>query len=50
MMHGWNVKNVGSLNINDKLLQYVFVHILSPRANNFPKLLYEDILILWIEK
>ncbi|WVZ20478.1 hypothetical protein V8G54_007800 [Vigna mungo] len=29
-LDGWMVRNVGSLNINDRLLHYVFVHILSP--------------------
>jgi len=28
-MHGQNVRNVGSLNMNDILLHYTFVHILS---------------------
>jgi len=47
-MQGWNVINISSLNINDTLLHYVFLHILSSRANNFSQLLHLEILITWI--
>jgi len=49
-MHSRNVKNIGCLNIIDKLLHYVSVHILSLRANNFSQLFHEDIFMLWIMK
>ena len=46
-MHDWNVKNASSLNISDKLLHYMFLHILSVQASNFSQLLHEDIFMLW---
>ncbi|KAL2337138.1 hypothetical protein Fmac_011584 [Flemingia macrophylla] len=49
-MQGRNVRNVGSLNINDRLLHYVYVHILAPRSSNFAQLLQEDIFMLWAIK
>ncbi|KAL2319922.1 hypothetical protein Fmac_028891 [Flemingia macrophylla] len=49
-MQGRNVKNAGSLNINDRLLHYVYVHILAPRSSNFAQLLQEDIFMLWVIK
>jgi len=30
-----NLRNVESLNVNDKLLHYAYVHILTPRSTNF---------------
>ncbi|KAL2328622.1 hypothetical protein Fmac_022049 [Flemingia macrophylla] len=49
-MQGQNVRNVGSLNINNRLLHYVYVHILAPRSSNFAQLLQEDIFMLWAIK
>nr|KYP73466.1 hypothetical protein KK1_006091 [Cajanus cajan] len=49
-LQGRNVRNVGSLNINDRLLHYVYVHILAPRSNNFSQLWQEDIFVLWALK
>ncbi|KAL2332597.1 hypothetical protein Fmac_013810 [Flemingia macrophylla] len=49
-MQGRNVRNAGSLNINDMLLHYVYVHILAPRSSNFAQLLQEDIFMLWAIK
>ncbi|KAL2339779.1 hypothetical protein Fmac_007719 [Flemingia macrophylla] len=49
-MQGRNVRNVGSLNINDRLLHYVYVHISAPRSSNFAQLLQEDIFMLWAIK
>lgn len=49
-LDGQMVRNVGSLNINDRLLHYVFVHMLSPRDTNFAKLTHEDIFFLWCLK
>ncbi|KAL2318034.1 hypothetical protein Fmac_031910 [Flemingia macrophylla] len=49
-MQGRNVRNAGSLNINDRLLHYVYVHILAPRSSNFAQLLQEDIFMLWAIK
>nr|KYP76135.1 hypothetical protein KK1_020360 [Cajanus cajan] len=49
-LQGRNVRNVGSLNINDRLLHYVYVHILAPRSSNFSQLLQEDIFVLWALK
>nr|KYP63004.1 hypothetical protein KK1_017565 [Cajanus cajan] len=49
-LQGRNVRNVGSLNINDRLLHYVYVHILAPRSSNFSQLLQEDIFLLWALK
>lgn len=47
---GENLKNVGSLKMNNRLLHYTWVHILCPRGNNFAQLLNEDIFILWLIK
>jgi len=39
-MHDQNIRNGRSLNINDRLFHYIFVHILSLGANNFAQLLH----------
>ncbi|BAT72937.1 hypothetical protein VIGAN_01038400 [Vigna angularis var. angularis] len=49
-MQGHRVKTVGCLNINDRLLHYVIVHMLTPRAANFARLLQEDIFMIWVLK
>ncbi|KOM33363.1 hypothetical protein LR48_Vigan01g291900 [Vigna angularis] len=49
-MQGQRVRTVGSLNINDRLLHYVIVHMLSPRPANFARVLYEDIFMIWLLK
>ena len=41
-----NVRNAGSLNMNDKLLHYICVHMLCLRSNNFAQLLNKDIFML----
>ncbi|ESW30631.1 hypothetical protein PHAVU_002G169500 [Phaseolus vulgaris] len=47
---GENLKNVGSLKMNDRLLHYTWVHILCPRGSNYAQLLNEDIFMLWLIK
>ncbi|WVY93734.1 hypothetical protein V8G54_032822 [Vigna mungo] len=49
-MQGQHVKTIGCLNINDRLLHYVIVHMLTPRTGNFAKVLHEDIFMLWVLK
>ena len=49
-VQGQNVRNAGSLNMNDKLLHYTWVHMLCPRDRNFTQLLNEDIFMLWCIK
>jgi len=49
-VEGENLKNVGSLKMNDRLLHYTWVHILCPRGSNFAQLLNEDIFMLWLIK
>ncbi|WVZ15112.1 hypothetical protein V8G54_012678 [Vigna mungo] len=49
-MQGQRVKTVGCLNINDRLLHYVIVHMLTPRPANFAKVLQEDIFMIWLIK
>ncbi|BAU02153.1 hypothetical protein VIGAN_11159500 [Vigna angularis var. angularis] len=44
--HG--VLTVGCLNMNDRLLHYVIVHMLTPRRGNFARLLQEDIFMIWV--
>jgi len=34
-VQGQNVRNAGSLKMNDRLLHYTWVHILCPRGSNF---------------
>lgn len=46
-LHGWMVRNAGSLNINERLLCYVLVHMLSSQGTNFAQLTHEDIFFLW---
>ncbi|WVZ06608.1 hypothetical protein V8G54_019954 [Vigna mungo] len=46
-MQGQRVRTVGSLNINDRLLHYVIVHMLCPRPANFARVLHEDIFMIW---
>lgn len=45
-----NVKNAYNSSIDDKFLQYVYVHILSPEGLNYAQLLHENISILWGSK
>ncbi|XP_052726056.1 uncharacterized protein LOC128194456 [Vigna angularis] len=47
---GQGVLTVGCLNINDRLLHYVTVHMLTPRPGNFARLLQEDIFMIWVLK
>ncbi|WVY96611.1 hypothetical protein V8G54_028762 [Vigna mungo] len=49
-MQGQRVKMVGCLNINYRFLHYVIVHMLTPRPENFAKLLHEDMFMLWVLK
>jgi len=49
-VQGQNVRNVSSLEMNDQLLHYTWVHILCPRRSNFAQLLNEDIFMLWLIK
>ncbi|WVZ16965.1 hypothetical protein V8G54_009947 [Vigna mungo] len=49
-MQGQRVKIVGCLNIKDRLLHYVIVHMLTPRPANFAKVLQEDIFMIWLIK
>jgi len=49
-VHGQNVRNVGSLTINDRLLHYTWVHMLFPQGSNFSQLIHEDVFILWCLK
>jgi len=49
-VQGQNVRNAGSLNMNDRQLHYTWVHMLYPRDNNFAQLLNEDIFLLWCIK
>ena len=49
-VHGQNIRNVGSLTMNDKLLHYTWVHMLCPRGNNFSQLVHEDVFMLWCLK
>ncbi|KAL2324137.1 hypothetical protein Fmac_023195 [Flemingia macrophylla] len=36
--------------VNDRLLHYIYVHMLAPRSSNFAQLLQEDIFMLWALK
>ncbi|ESW15732.1 hypothetical protein PHAVU_007G097400 [Phaseolus vulgaris] len=45
-VHGQNIRNVGSLTMNDRLLHYIWVHMLCPRGRNFSQLVHEDIFML----
>ena len=45
-VQGQNIKNAGSLNINDILLHYTWVHMLCPRGSNFAQPLNEYIFML----
>lgn len=47
---GQNLWNIGSLNVDDWLLHYAYIHILIPRFTIFVQLLYEDIFMLWVIK
>ncbi|KOM42055.1 hypothetical protein LR48_Vigan04g225300 [Vigna angularis] len=47
---GQGVLTVGCLNINDRLLHYIIVHMLTPRPGNFARLLHEDIFMIWVLK
>nr|XP_007157376.1 hypothetical protein PHAVU_002G0651001g [Phaseolus vulgaris]ESW29370.1 hypothetical protein PHAVU_002G0651001g [Phaseolus vulgaris] len=47
-VEGENLKNVGSLKMNDRRLHYTWVHILCPRGNNYAQLLNEDIFMMWL--
>ncbi|WVZ24725.1 hypothetical protein V8G54_003269 [Vigna mungo] len=49
-MQGRRVRTIGSLNINDRLLHYVIVHMLTPRPANFARELQEDIFMIWVLK
>lgn len=49
-VEGQNLKNVGSLKMNDRLLHYTWVHMLCPRGSNYPQLLNEDIFMMWLIK
>ncbi|ESW13068.1 hypothetical protein PHAVU_008G165300 [Phaseolus vulgaris] len=49
-VEGENLKNVGSLKMNDRLLHYTWMHILCPRGSNYAQLLNEDIFMLWLIK
>ena len=49
-VEGQNLKNVGSLKMNDRLLHYTWVHILCPRGSNYAQLLNEDIFMMWLIK
>ena len=49
-VEGENLRNAGSLKMNDRLLHYTWVHILCPCGSNFAQLLNEDILMLWLIK
>jgi len=45
-VQGQNVINAGSLNMNDRLLHYTWVHMLCPRGSKFTQLLNEDDFML----
>jgi len=45
-VHNQNVRNVGSLTMNDKLLHYIWVHMLCPRGSNFLQLVHDDVFML----
>jgi len=45
-VHGQNVRNVGSLTMNDILLHYIRVHMLCPWGSNFSQLVHEDVFML----
>jgi len=47
---GQNLQNLDSLNMDDKLLHYAYVHIPISQSTNFSKLLHEDIFMLWTIK
>jgi len=49
-VHGQNVRNVGSLTMNDKLLHYTWVHMFCPRDSNFSQLIHENVFMLWCLK
>jgi len=49
-IQGQNVRNVGSLKMNDRLLHYTWVNILCPRGSNFAQLLNENIFMMWCIK
>jgi len=42
--------NVGVLSVSDKLLHYMFVHILCPWHSNYSQLQHKDIFMLWAIK
>jgi len=45
-LQGENVKIVGTLKINDRLLHYVVVHWLTSRLTNFAKVMKEYIFMI----
>jgi len=49
-VQGQNVRNVGTLKMNDRLLHYTWVHIVCPRESNFAQLLNDDIFMMWCIK
>ena len=49
-VHDQNIRNVGSLTMNDRLLHYIWVHMLCPRGSNFSQLVHEDVFMLWCLK
>ena len=49
-VHDQNIRNVGSLTMNDRLLHYTWVHMLCPRGSNFSQLVHEDVFMLWCIK
>jgi len=42
--------NVRSLNVENKLLHYVYFHIVSPHNSNYAHLLFDDIFIILAKK
>ena len=45
-----NVRNVGSLTMNNRLPHYTCVHMLCSWGSNFSLLVYEDVFMLWCLK
>ena len=45
-----NVRNVGSLTMNDRLLHYTWVHMVCPCGSKFAQVLNEDIFMIWCIK
>ncbi|KAJ1412074.1 hypothetical protein SESBI_20715 [Sesbania bispinosa] len=45
-----NKVNVGSLNVEDRLLHYTLARILIPHGSNYAQLTKEDIFVLWAMK